>query len=670
MNRSLNVFSASALALMSVLICGCGGGGGGGGGTGGGPSTSITLDRTTVTLTTDAPSQNVVATFRGDGVVVGTLPGTTAPSWLAVSAPQTGTSPVSVSITAFATMPPGRYATTLRFATGKADGSQVVFQDVNVTFTVDHVLSPAAMRPAYTAGASGFSSAPGFSSALTLVTDGATWQASSNQPWLTVTPTSGTGGTTLTATVSNTLAPGQYTGTITVRDTLTNRTRTTLVDLAVNPRLLAVRPRGVAMTSNASYSVMTRTVQVIDTAGLGGHWTASDDAPWLQVAAAPDAHSLTLTADDTGLADGIYYATVTVAPDQEPGLTNTTAVKVGLYVDHTSTAAPAAIVTGNILGANAIAADPIRPYAYVVQTIFDEPSSTFNGGLSVYNFHTGQLVDKLDFPGRIMTGVKVSPDGGLLIVSDTANSADTSDRFLTPIELNGSTRTLRPRWGGIHLGIQYGFFTIAEIGGAAVVLTGEKQIVSVPNGTVLGEFETDAVGGFLFTGRIAVSVDGGSAFLQGVSGANHRLARYRLTHLNNTFRVLETHNMNETGDGIDVASNPAGTQFITLSDGVNTPLRAYDSTTVTLGNSGTSTLPVDDTLDVAPNGDIYVTGRRNGFAQYDPNFVLRGSRTFSSSVQAAYGRVSSDGKRTVVVTAGTSGVADVHLNFFDSQLPL
>ena len=667
MSGSLNILSGSALALASVLLCGCGGGGGGGGGdTSRSPSTSISLDRTTVTLTTDAPSQVVVVTFVGDGVVVGTPAGTTTlPSWLSVSAPATSSSPVSITISAFGTMPPGRYATTLRFASGRENGTNIVFRDVNVTFTVDHLLSPTSLRPDRTAGIAG----PGFSAALTLVTDGATWEASSNQPWLSVTPTSGTGATTLNAAISNSLAPGQYTGTITVRDTLTNHTRTTLVDLAVNPRRLAVQPRGVALTSTAGSGVTSRTVRVIDTAGLDGHWTASDDAPWLQLTPAPDGRSLTLTADDTALADGIHYATVTVAPDQEPGLTNTTEVKVGFYIDHTSPAPPDAIVTGNILGGSALVADPIRPYAYVAQTIFDEVSTTFNGALSVYNFHTGQLVEKLDFPGRMLTGVAVSPDGGLLIAADASNTTNESDRFLIPIELNGSTRTVRPRWSGVRLGIQFSYFKIAEIGGAPVVLTGGKQVVSVATGAVLGEFETDAVGAFLFTGRIAISPDGATAFMQGDGGGNHRLGRYRLTNFNNTIRVLETHNINETGNSVDVASDPTGAQFITLSDGVNSPLRAYDRTTATLTKSGTSNFPVDGNLGVAANGDLYVTGRRSAFAQYDSDFVLRGVRTFSGSVQTDLGCVSADGERTVVIVGGTSGVADVHLNFFDSQLP-
>jgi hypothetical protein len=269
-----------------------------------------------------------------------------------------------------------------------------------------------------------------------------------------------------------------------------------------------------------------------------------------------------------------------------------------------------------------------------------------------------------------MTGLAISPDGALLIAADAANSANTADRYLTPIELNGSSRTLRPRWGGMRLGVQFSHFKIAEINGAPVVLTGEKQIVSITNGTILGEFETDAVGAFVFTGKIAVAPDGGTAFVLGTTNGNHLLARYRLTYLNNTFRALETHNVNETGNGEDVASDPTGAQFITLSEVATTPLRAYSSANVELAKSGAADLSVFGTLDVAANGDIYVTNRQGTFTQYDSSFNKRGSRTFDASIYTTYyGRVSGDGKRAVVVTSGSSGVADVHLNFFDSQLP-
>ena len=123
----------ATLVTLTVFLAACGGGGGGGGS---GPSYSISLSPTSVSLNgvtgAAAPQQAVVVTFQGDGVVVGTPPGQTAPPWLSVNAPAQSTSPVTVTISAFNTTAPGNYSATLRFATGKADGSNVVYKDVPV----------------------------------------------------------------------------------------------------------------------------------------------------------------------------------------------------------------------------------------------------------------------------------------------------------------------------------------------------------------------------------------------------------------------------------------------------------------------------------------------------------------------------------------------------------
>src|SRR5262245_38456897 len=92
-------FRAAALALIFCCLWGCGRGGGGGGSEGGGvggDDTSISLSTNSITLNVDAgstdfPSSKVTANFRGAGVVVGTLPGQTMPSWLLAPTPETTT---------------------------------------------------------------------------------------------------------------------------------------------------------------------------------------------------------------------------------------------------------------------------------------------------------------------------------------------------------------------------------------------------------------------------------------------------------------------------------------------------------------------------------------------------------------------------------------------------
>ena len=133
-----------APVLLSLLLVACGGGGdsggGGGGGGGGGSNYSISVAPTSVSINglagASPVSQAVTVTFRGDGVVIGTLPGQTLPPWLSVSGPSASTSPASVDIIAQPNVAPGTYSATLRFVTGKADGSNVVYVDVPISYTV------------------------------------------------------------------------------------------------------------------------------------------------------------------------------------------------------------------------------------------------------------------------------------------------------------------------------------------------------------------------------------------------------------------------------------------------------------------------------------------------------------------------------------------------------
>jgi len=124
------------LALLALSACGGGGGGGGTGGT----TYSISLSQNTLSFSgvfsADPQHQSIVVSFVGDGVVVGTLPGQTKPDWLTVGAPAQSTSPVTVDVVASMLTTPGSYSTTLRFATGKADGSQVVYKDVTINLQV------------------------------------------------------------------------------------------------------------------------------------------------------------------------------------------------------------------------------------------------------------------------------------------------------------------------------------------------------------------------------------------------------------------------------------------------------------------------------------------------------------------------------------------------------
>jgi len=129
MTRSI---SAWALVALAASLCGCGGGG---------DATSISLSTSSVTFTAafqspPPPPQTIHVTYKGDGLIVGYAPGIAPPNWLAVADAGHTATTAEISLQVTDTLTGGTRTTPLRFATGKADGSQIKFADVQVTWTV------------------------------------------------------------------------------------------------------------------------------------------------------------------------------------------------------------------------------------------------------------------------------------------------------------------------------------------------------------------------------------------------------------------------------------------------------------------------------------------------------------------------------------------------------
>ena len=132
-----------------ALLTACGGGGGGDSDDDSQSGKySITLNTSSVTLSAVEGqeayvTQDIDVTFKGDGVIVGTLPGSLLPFWLNVSKGMpTGTGKARFSLTADASgLAVGRHRTTLRFVTGAEDDEDIVYKDLAVVFTVQDQIS-------------------------------------------------------------------------------------------------------------------------------------------------------------------------------------------------------------------------------------------------------------------------------------------------------------------------------------------------------------------------------------------------------------------------------------------------------------------------------------------------------------------------------------------------
>jgi hypothetical protein len=165
------------------------------------------------------------------------------------------------------------------------------------------------------------------------------WTASESASWLSLSPTSGTGSGTITATPSITgLSAGTYTTDITVSASGAGGSPKTIpVTLTVDPPTppsLSVSPSSLAFNGTAGGSnPAAKTLSVSNTGGGTLDWSASENAAWLSVspASGTGAATITVTPSLTGLSAGTYTTDITVSAVGAGGSPKT--IPVTLTVD-------------------------------------------------------------------------------------------------------------------------------------------------------------------------------------------------------------------------------------------------------------------------------------------------------------------------------------------------
>jgi hypothetical protein len=261
------------------------------------------------------------------------------------------------------------------------------------------------------------------------------WLASSDQSWLTISPTSGS----IPANASDNnlpaiavsadptgLPPGILTGVVTFTNDLTNQIFELPVNLVVSQRNMKSSRRGVAFSSLSS---LQQSISLTDNIGDDVPWEATSDADWLIVTpsgAAGDA--LLLTADPISLANNsLFEARVTVTSPLTD-IANEVVINVGLW---NSDEAPENITINQAEGVfgfeDVVIADPIRPYVYTLGFGDFSQSSDVDSTLTAFNVYTGEVVG-----GPVTTRIRGASE---IVISD-----DGSSLFVIPTSNNGSDR--------------------------------------------------------------------------------------------------------------------------------------------------------------------------------------------------------------------------------------
>lgn len=274
------------LVFIVCLISACSSGGGGGG-----PDYSINLSQSSVNAQVNiggSSTASVIATYTGDGVVVGYPPGVAEVSWLTVDVLNQISAQVVIELTLNSGgFSPGIYTTTLRVVTGKADGSAVRYEDLSITMTVQDGLRFATHPNLKFQSKAGLPAAPQ-AIEINALSD---WRlqvfgSSTYDNWLTFSQSEGSAeGGNVSVLVNAAGQPeGYHSATLILTDAAGNQVDSLSVDLTVTgaPYLNAEPDKSI--TTSAGAAELTWDIQLTSDYGANGSsltWTATSDQAWL-----------------------------------------------------------------------------------------------------------------------------------------------------------------------------------------------------------------------------------------------------------------------------------------------------------------------------------------------------------------------------------------------------
>jgi dUTPase len=254
-------------------------------------------------------------------------------TWLTISpASGTGAANPAVSINNFG-MTAGTYSATL---TVTAAGSTQTLS-VSLTLNQNPILTVAPNTLTFS-GPVGGSNPAGQTFAISNTGSGTfNWSLSSNQPWLTFSPGSGTGGTGNPTVSVNTagLAAGTYTGAINV--TAANAENT---GAQINVTLNVIQTPGLGLSPTTMTftgipgggNPASQTLAITNSGGGTLNWSATSNQTWLTISqsSGTGAANPSVSVNTTGLAVGSYSGTITLTASGATGSPGT--VNVSLTV--------------------------------------------------------------------------------------------------------------------------------------------------------------------------------------------------------------------------------------------------------------------------------------------------------------------------------------------------
>jgi len=421
-------------------------------------------------------SQSLTITMNNGAAINWTASTPLADTWLVLNRTSgTASDPLGVSVNpANGTLASGTYNSSISLQ-GSSGGS-TFNKTVNVTMTLTKATLTANPVSVTLGGSNGrdFSGVPVLLS-LNTGANSFAWNSNTLNAFIQRSPGSGnvsTSPATVTLTPDPTgLMGGSHPGSVTFSVQINGDTVSANVPVTFNQEShkLLVDGNGAAFASLPTVSKLTQTLRVRDNLRLATPWSASSDQTWLKVtsggtADGTSAANLVLTANPTGLiADSLNLATVTIT-SSDSSVENTETIRVGLWVGSTTPALTTTVSTAY----NEVAADPIRPYAYLAGA---------GGDIQVYNVYTGSLVTTIPGVATQIGILAISQDGSTLY------AVDTNTLKIVPVNLD--TYVVGTPWSLSGSSPTYPRIVYGRTNGFGFVLAGNGRAYSATSGAEL-----------------------------------------------------------------------------------------------------------------------------------------------------------------------------------------
>lgn len=323
-----NLYSKIAILFMAILLQSCGG-----------SSTdntiySISADVNNATFSNEYLHESnesiaIKVNFDGEGLLVGFAPESEDMRWLTYRSDNVTATSATIYLDVIngERLPAASYDTKIRLTTSNIDGSKFAYHDIDVSLLVWNI----SIDTDQVNFSATFGDATTPVQTIDITSDNE-WTATTDESWLSLDVTSGTGNATISVSAATTHAsvPELSRGNITFTEVTSGDSKSIPVELALDNIYLYADSSAIALTKTANINAIEQVINVNSNAEVAVTWQATTTADWLTLTPLNDSQLQITANSDLAPSNQISSAEITISANNEMLVIDET-VKIDFY---------------------------------------------------------------------------------------------------------------------------------------------------------------------------------------------------------------------------------------------------------------------------------------------------------------------------------------------------